>query len=154
MSYDGFNIVVLGATGSPEEWGQALRTPASDLPPLDAEQRENAKRRGVSEQDYARGVLLENLAEKKWQDRAQAIGEIIREVLKPIESEYRLVGIVAEVLRNRWTVRFEGVNVPVDVHLDDELVDDLVHFSALEDRDKLRRKLLKGLGREDLIVQG
>ena len=87
MGYDGFNVVVLGATGSPEEWGRALQAPASDLPALDAEQRENARRRGVSEQDYARGLFLEKLAEKRWQGRGQALGELVQAVLKPLESE-------------------------------------------------------------------
>jgi hypothetical protein len=147
------DVVVLGATGSPEEWRRALRAPASELPPLDSAQREDARRRGVSESDYARGVLLEKLAEKRWQERGQALGDRVREVLKPLGSEYRLVTVLAEVARRRWTVRFEGGGAVLDIHLDGELVDDLLNYNALEDTERLRVKLLKGLGRGELVVR-
>jgi hypothetical protein len=152
MDNASFNVVVLGATGSPEEWRRALQAPATELPVLDPAQREDARRRGVSELDYARGVFLEMLAEKRWQERGQALGDRVREVLKPLESEYRLATVLAEVLRRRWTARFEGRGAVLDVHLDGELVDDLLDYNALEDIERLRLKLLKGLGRGELVV--
>jgi hypothetical protein len=152
MDHNGFNVVVLDATGSPEEWRRALRASPSDLPVLDAAQREDARRRGVSEQDYARGVFLEKLAEERWQERGRSLGEIIREVLKPLEPEYRLAAIIAEVRRKRWTLRFEQRGRALsDVHLDGELVDDLLNYNAVEDAERLRVKVLTGLGREELV---
>jgi len=153
MDNAGFDVVVLGATGSPEEWRRALQAPVSELPVLDPAQREDARRRGVSEPDYARGVLFEKLAEKRWQEQGQTLGDLVREVLKPLESEYRLVTVLAEVLRRRWTVRFKGRGTVSDVHVDGELVDDLLNYNALEDTERLRVKLLKGLGRGELVVR-
>jgi hypothetical protein len=152
MDHTGFNVVVLGATGSPEEWRRALRAPTSDLPALDTEQRENARRRGVSEQDYARGVFLEKVAEERWRERGQRLGELAQAVLKPLESEYRVVTVLAEVLRQRWTVRFEGHGTIMDVHLAGKLVDDLLDYNAVEDTETLRVKLLKGLGRSEFVA--
>jgi hypothetical protein len=153
MDNAGFSVVVLGATGSPEEWRRALQAPASELPVLDSAQREDARRRGVSEADYARRVFLEKLTEKRWQERGQTLGDLVREVLKPLESEYCLVTVRAEVLRRSWTVRFEGRGTVLDVHLDGELVEDLLNYNALEDTERLRVKLLKGLGRGELVVR-
>ena len=154
MGSAGFDIVVLGATGSPQDWGRALQAPTSALPALDAAQRQSAKRRGVSEQDYARGVLLEQLAEQRWQQRGLALGEMVREAVKPLESEYRLRAVVAEVQRKRWTVRFvDNQGRVLDVHLDEDLVEDLLSFNAAEDKEKLRIKLLNGLGRDELVVR-
>ena len=147
-----FNVVVLGATGSPEEWRLTLRAAASELPPLDSAQREDARRRGVSESDYARGVYLEQLAEKRWKDRGHALGDRIREVLHLPDPECRLVAIIAEVLRKRWTVRFQARGAVLDVHLEGELVDDLLNYNAIEDTERLRVKLLKGLGRGEFVV--
>jgi hypothetical protein len=38
------------------------------------------------------------------------------------------------------------------VHLEDDLVEDVLNFSAIEDYEKLRRKLLAGLGEEKYVV--
>ena len=152
MGNDGFNVVVLGATGSPEEWRLALRAPVSELPVLDPSQREDARRRGVSESDYARGLYLEKLAEKRWGEKGLALGERIRGVLSPLDPDCRLVAIIAEVLRKRWTARFQYRSRVLDVYLEGELVDDLLNYNALEDTEKLRAKLLKGLGRGELVV--
>ena len=153
MDNVGFNVVVLGATGSPEEWRRALQAPASELPVLDPAQREDARRRGVSESDYARGVFLEELAEKRWKERGQALGDRIRAVLNLPDPECRLVAIIAEVLRKRWTVRFQARGAISDVHLEGELVDDLLNYNAIEDTERLRVKLLEGLGRGELVVR-
>lgn len=96
-----FKTIVLGATGSVEDWAQTLRTPVSDLPALTAQEKEDARRRGISEEDYARRVLLERLADGRWRERGQRLGDIVKEVMKPLEAEYPLKAVLAEVSRGR-----------------------------------------------------
>ena len=153
MSGMGFEILVLGATGTPQEWGRALQTPASELPVLDAAQRESARRRGLPEQEYARGVLLEQLAERRWEERGRALAGVVREILRPLESEQRLIAVLAEIPSKRWTLRFETRGRLRDVHVAQDLAEDVLTYNAVEDREKLRAMLLRGLDREDLLAQ-
>lgn len=95
---------------------------------------------------------MEKLAEKRWEEKGLALGERIREVLNLPDPECHLAAIIAEVLRKRWTVRFQYHGKVLDVYLDGELVDDLLNYNALEDTEKLRAKLSKGLGRGELVV--
>ncbi|MGH9431834.1 MAG: hypothetical protein ACRD3T_09850 [Terriglobia bacterium] len=149
-----FNIVVVGAPGSVEDWAQALHTPVADLPELTGQEKEDACRRGVSEEDCARRLLLERLADGRWRERGARLAEIVRAVLKPLQSGYPLQAVIAEASKPRWTVRFEGGNKPYyDVHLDSELVDDLLNFNAIEDMEKLRVKVLSGIGRNEYVVR-
>jgi len=148
-----FKTIVLGATGSVEDWARTLRTPAPDLPALTAEEKEDAHRRGISDEDYARRLLLERLADGRWRERGERLGEIVKEVMKPLEAEYPLKTVLAEVSKGRWTVRFVGPHGIEDVHLDGQLVDDLINFDAPEDAENLRVRILTSLGRAE-FVQG
>ena len=152
MNENEFRVIVRGATGSPEDWAQALRAAPSDLPSLTEEEKERASRFKWDQNDYARRKLLDEIAEQKWKQRGHQLARRIQEVLKPLESEYRLEGVFAEVPKSRWTARFASRKGLSDIHLDDDFVQDLLDFNALEDSEKLRRKLLVGLGEERYLV--
>ena len=58
MAAPHFNIFVSGSTGSVEDWQRAMNAPKSELPKLNEEQRSVARKMGMSEEEYARGVLV------------------------------------------------------------------------------------------------
>jgi hypothetical protein len=152
MSQDGVQVVVRGAAGSPEDWARVVRTEPSDLPRLSQDEKERISRFNWDQQDYARGKLLSELAEQKWRQKGNQLASRIQDVLKPVESDYRLETVLAEVPKSRWTARFSGRQGSVDIHFDDDFIGDLLNFNALEDAEKLRRKLLIGLGEERYLV--
>lgn len=152
MEENTVQVIVRGAAGSPEDWARVVRTEPSDLPPLSEDEKERLGRFNWDQQNYARGKLLSELAEQKWRQKGQQLASRIQGVLKPLESDYRLEAVFAEVPKARWTARFSGRKGSSDVHLDDDFVEDLLGFSALEDTEALRRKLLIGLGEEKYLV--
>ncbi|MGH9405897.1 MAG: hypothetical protein ACRD3D_08700 [Terriglobia bacterium] len=68
-------------------------------------------------EDYARTKFLNQLAVRKWSEKGWRLAGRIQEIMRPLEAEYHLDSIVAEVAKSRWTVQFTEIrrNAPVDV---------------------------------------
>jgi len=148
-------VFVRGAAGSPEDWARTLR--ATELPSLTEDEKRLVSVFKFDPRDYARGKLLGQFAQRKWIEKGERLSDRIREVLQPLlespETQYHLKAVLAEVPKSRWTVRFTSAEGRTyDVHLEDDLVEDVLNFSAIEDYEKLRRKLLAGLGEEKYVV--
>lgn len=146
-----FRVFVRGATASPADWARTLR--ATEVATLTEEEKRLVNLFKWDQQDYARGKMLRQLAEQKWTRKGEQLGKRIQEVLQPLESQYHLNAVFAEVPKSRWTVQFTSPDGRAyDVHLEDDLVEDVLNFSAIEDYEKLRRKVLAGLGEEKYVV--
>ena len=122
-----FDVVVDGFSGSLDEWSKAQKIPASELPPLSDEQREFVRKFGLTEEEWARGQWALSEGEKRLQERTEALGEKVVDVLSGFGPGYGLEQIVAKPAETRWLLRIrtpEGVlkfDVPQD--LGDDLVD-------------------------------
>jgi len=146
-----FRVFVQGATSSPADWARTFG--AAELPSLTEEEKQWVNLLKLDPRDYARGKLLSQFAEQNWTKKGEQLGKKVQEILRPLESQYHLSAVLAEVPKSRWTIRFtSSEGRPYDVHLEDDLVDDVLNFSAIEDYEKLRRKLLAGLGEEKYVV--
>jgi hypothetical protein len=76
-----FEVLVSDYSSSVDEWKQAQMAPKSDLPPLNKQQREVARKMGVSEEDYQRNVLAGQFGEMRLQSTGEALGKVVQDLL-------------------------------------------------------------------------
>jgi hypothetical protein len=144
-----FGVFVVWAKGTPEIWQRVEETPRGKLPRLTAEQKETAKRRGISDEDYQRSVLHQELAEERLHKWGETLGEAAKPVLNGLGQSYQLRAVLIDDSKDRWALRIETPEGMKEVVLPLELRERLL---ASGDQEALRQELLTGLGRKDLVV--
>jgi hypothetical protein len=142
-----FQIVVSDYSSSTEEWKRALEAPESELPPLTDQQREIARRFGVSQQEYARGVLAGRYGNQRMRKRAQALGEHAQEILGGLGARYKVLAVLWEGSKLRWMLRIETPERVVGVPVPFELADDVIDSGVLQEIERLKRLVLAGVKR-------
>ena len=146
-----FEVFVSDYSSSVDEWKRAQIVPKSELPPLNSEQRNVARKMGASEEDYQRNVLAGQFGETRLHSRGEALGIVVQEMLRGLGSGYRLDAVKGEMINSRWICRVETPDHIANVAIPRELVDDVLDSGAKEEIEKLRHCLLTGLGRSELI---
>ena len=151
-----FRVVVLFASGTPELWGRVLNTPAEKLAPLSSEQKATAKRRGISEEDYQRSLLLQKLSEERFEKLGLLLGKAAQRVLEGLDApgaSYKLRAVVIEAHKDRWKLQIKTPAIPVEVTVPLELRDRILVNGDMEDQEAFKNELLQRLGRNDLIAR-
>lgn len=148
-----FEVFVSDYSSSVEEWKRAMAAPRSELPPLSEQQREVARKFGVSDEEYARGVLAGLYGEERMRCRGERLGELVESILQGLGAPYRLAAIKAEMFNGRWVCRIETPERIANVAVPRELADDVLDSGATEEIDMLKNCLLAGLGRNELIAR-
>jgi hypothetical protein len=148
-----FEVFVSGGASSIEDWRRAMNAPKADLPKLNEEQREVARKMGISEEEYARGVLTTQYGAQREKQRGENLGQKIAEILRGADESYRLEALVREGTKGRWVARIgTGVSQSaVAIAIGLELADDVIDSATVQDVDRLKRLLLEALGRKDLL---
>jgi hypothetical protein len=146
MRNSDFEIIVSDHTTSVEEWDRAQRAPRSELPKLDGEQKDMAKKFGISEEEYARSVLAGLYGDERMKSRARRLGQVIQRMLGGLgKGPYRVTAVVAEMFKGRWVVSLRGDDTRVNVAIPRELADDVLDSYTTDDITELKRKLVAGL---------
>jgi len=148
-----FEVFVSDHSSSIEEWKQAMAARRSELPPLSEQQREVARKFGVTDEEYARGVLAGQYGEKRMRSRGERLGELVETILQGLGPAYRLAAIKAEMFNGRWVCRIETPEKIANVAVPRELADDVLDSGVMEEIDRLKNCLLAGLGRNELIAR-
>jgi len=151
MATPHFNVFVSGVTGSVEDWQKAMNAPKTELPKLTAQQREIARRMNISEEEYARGVLVGQYGEEREQRRGKTLGSRVEEILEGLGQAYSLDALIREGVKDRWVARINTPNEPKNVAIGLDLADDVIDFATMQDIERLRRLILPALGRTDLL---
>ena len=151
MAATEFQIVVSDLTCSAEEWRRALNADDSELPELTREQKEWAKRFGVDEKEYARGLLAGLYGNQRQRKRAQELGQEISKVLDVVGPNYKLAAVLWQGSKLRWLARVQTPERIVGIPILFELADDVIDSGILSEIEKLRATVLAGVGRDDLI---
>jgi len=145
-----FGVFVSGSTSSVEDWQRAKNAPKADLPRLNEEQKEIARKMGMSEDEYARGVLVLQYGENRQRERGKVLGERIEEVLEDLGAPYKLDALMREGVKFRWLARIETPRGLRNVAIGMELADDVVDSAAVQDLNRLKALVLEALDRRDL----
>ncbi len=148
-----FKIFISGNSSSVEEWKRALQAPRSELPPLDDQRKEIARKFEVTGEEYARGLLAGQYGEERMQGRGQGLGEEVEKILEGLGPDHRLVAVVGEMFKSRWILRIQTPERVVNILVPRELADDVLDSAAMDEIEKLRQCVLSGLGRKKFIVK-
>jgi len=151
MATQHFAVFVSGVTGSVEDWQKAMKAPKSELPKLNEEQKEVARKMAISEEEYARGVLAGQYGENRQRERGEGLGRRVEELLEGLGEPYRLIALIREVGKMRWVARINTPNEPKNIAIGVELADDIIDSATVQDLERLRILLLESLGRRDLL---
>ena len=148
-----FQIVVSDYSSSVDEWKRALGAPRSELPKLNEQQKEVARKFGISDEEYARGLLAGLYGEERMRQRGQHLGEVVEEILGGLGEDYRLAAVTAQMFEGRWILRIQTPAKIVNVAVPRELADDVLDSGAIEEIDKLKAQVLSAVGRNELIAR-
>ena len=148
MATERFEIFISGVTSSPEEWKRALEAPKDDLPELDNDQKEVAKRFRISSEEYARGVLAGLYGETRQRERGQKLGESIEKVLGGLDKSYRLLAVIREGVKFRWMIRIETPGGIRNLSIPLELADDVIDSGLAEMLEELKQRVLAVVGQQ------
>jgi hypothetical protein len=146
MKNSDFEVMVSDHSTSVEEWDRAQRAPRSELPKLSADQKDMARKFGISEEEYARSVLAGVYGDERMKSRARQLGQIIQRIAGTLgKGEYRVKAVVAEMFKSRWVVSLRGHGTQVNVAIPRELADDVLDSYTTDDITELKKKLVAGL---------
>jgi len=148
MEHQQFEIIISDFVTSIDGWRRARQAPRSELPKLNQEQKEVARKFKISQEEYARGVLAGLYGQERMRARAQKLGEEIERILPSLGQGYRVAAVVAEMFKGRWLIRVRTSERTVNVAVPRELGDDVLDSGVREEVERLKNCVAYGLGLE------
>ncbi len=148
-----FDVFISGGSTSVDEYLRAMAAPKSQLPELTPPQKLVARKLGLSEEEYRRGVLADRFGESRILERGKRLGQVVQTVLDGFDSEYRVEAIKAEMASFRWLVRITGADCDSVVAIPRDLADDVLDSGASEQVARLKNCLVKGLDRQEPVAK-
>jgi hypothetical protein len=153
MSSTSFQIVTRGMPARPDEWFEALNASRSELPELSESDKRSARIRQMTDEQYARHLVLRASARRREAEEAERLGNVIVEILQQLGGLFRLTGIGKRGLEPGWhamiefrpqgTVeRFFDIALPTE----DFSGDQNVELLNAADSDQIREYLISKLG--------
>jgi len=140
-----FRVELSDYSVSIDEWRRAHDAPKSELPELNAAQKEVAGKFGISEERYARSVLAGRYGMRRLRTRAVRLGEEVERILRDISSESRVTRVVADMARERWVIVLRTPAGQVGIPVSREIGDDFLDFPTREATDGLKARVRFGL---------
>jgi len=140
-----FEVFISGGSTSVDEYRQAMAAPKSELPELNDDQKFVAKKLGLSEEEYRRGVLADHLGHSRMLVRGENLGQVVQSILDGNGGGYHVDAIKAEMVNGRWLVRISGNNRDIVVSIPRELADDALDSGAGPNDVRLRSCVLGSL---------
>jgi hypothetical protein len=146
-----FQVFVSGMTGgSSDDWARAQNAPDSELPKLSEQQKDIARRMGIPEAEYARGVLVNKYSEERQRDRGKKLGDCIDQILDNGSPDCQLQALIREGVKFRWVARITTPNGVKNIAIPFEIADDVIDSGAVQDIERLKEIILTAIGREEL----
>jgi len=148
-----FEVTVSGGSTSVDDYRKAMEAQKSELPELSEQQKFVAKKLGLSEEEYRRGVLAGRLGDSRMQARGKKLGEIIQGLLDEVGGGYCVEAVRAEMVKFQWLVRIGNKDREVVASIPRDLVDDAVDSGRPERIGRLKALLLGSLRSEEQVVK-
>jgi len=125
-------VVVFGSSTSIEEWERASCAPKEELPLLTDEQKEWARKFGLSEESYARSLLAGQYGAERIKARAEEFGKILEKILTRIAPKMKDGLLVFDFGRDICIVRLKKGKREVRVRIPRKLADDVLDLRDLQ----------------------
>lgn len=150
-----FQILTRGLPARAEEWLAAVATPSAELPSLSDEDRRRARLRNLSDEQFARHLLLRQSARQRETEEAKMIGTAIEDIFEEWKAGFRLKGIVKRGFEPGWRAliefhspmsgwRFYDIPLPTE-----DFSNDKQQVLNAMNRDEIREYLISKLGRDE-----
>jgi len=143
---DAGRVFVHAATSTAEEWKRALEAPEADLPKLTEEQKDSAKRFGISEEEYARGVLAGDLGKKRLEEFGHRLRELALQTLARLGTGYDVKAVIFEGFKMRWIVRVQLPSGQLrNLDIPDDLAEEVLGLELFESIQQFRQRIVSGV---------
>lgn len=150
-----FQIITRGMPSRPDEWFRALDTANAELPKLTEDDKKRARLRRMTDEQYARHLMLRANTRQREMEEAERLGKTIVEILRGLGSEFQLKGIGKRGVEPGWWARIESsprgsVEKIFDVQFPTEDFSDEQNSEILniDDTEQIRNYLISRLGLE------
>jgi len=139
-------ISVQGWKASPSDWEAVRKMPKGELPALSDEQKEVARKLGLTEEDYARSALAGERTQNALLIKTEMFARLLEKKIHEIGLKAIVENVVLRILEDRFDVmlRVDGTSLPLRIK--EGIVDDLFESGSAEAEDKLLRILKATLG--------
>lgn len=103
-----FQITTRGMPARAEEWLLAKSTSESDLPRLSEEDKRRARMRHLTDEAYARHLLLRASAKQREAREAEQIGDVVENLFRERGGRFKLNAIVKRGFEPGWRLLIES----------------------------------------------
>ncbi|MGA2905622.1 MAG: hypothetical protein ABSD98_17495 [Candidatus Korobacteraceae bacterium] len=113
--------------------------PLGELPALSDEQREVARKLGVSEEDYARSALAGQRTQQALLQKAEALASFLDRLIQRGHEAISVTRVVLDVVEHRFIVELNVNGRPRIIRVDEGIVDDYFDSGSTEAEANLAR---------------
>ena len=134
-------IFVRGARTSARDRDHAWQVPASELPPLDEDQKARAQRMGRSEEDFARTEYAGQLWKQRLLQRLLRFGRWLNQRVKERNPDSRIESVELDTLMGKLEVTVFSGGEQFDFDMDEDLVEQFLSTGSSEAEKSINRLL-------------
>jgi len=138
-------IAVQGTKAYPSDWQAVRAIPRDELPALSDEQRQVARKLGISEEDYARSALAGQRTQEVLLQKTEALARFLKKRIEASGLPVTINRVVLVVIEDKFTVDLEVNGRPVVLRIDESVVDDFFDSGSEEAEKRLGRILDRAL---------
>jgi len=135
------NISVQGSRTSSADWESVRNLPAEQLPPLSPEQREVARKLGISQDDYARSFLAGERTMEKMVSKTERLARFLAERLRRSAREMEIEAVILNTWDGKFEVSVRAGDRVVPIRIAEEVVDDYFDSGSPEMEQRIERVL-------------
>jgi hypothetical protein len=138
-------IEVQGWRAYPAEWHAVRGIPPNELPALSSEQREVARKLGISEEDYARSALAGQRTQEILLQKTERLARFLEKRIEASRLPAKINRIVLVAVEQKFTVELEVNRRPLFLRIDEAVVDDFFDSGSQGAEESLGRILDRAL---------
>ena len=141
-------MIVQSFPTSVDDWQRAQIAPSSELPALTEEQKEVARKFGLSEERYARSYLSSLYGQQRTHDRGAKLGEFIRELIREGQADSELLAMIWDMDRVQWVARVRSGSRIATISIPRELADDFLDSGRAIYKEQIKDLVRSGVARK------
>jgi len=139
-------VTVYGSRIFDHQWEEARRCLKNDLPELSPEQRKAAQRYRISEEDYARQVLAQQLSTDRLLETTAKFGKLLEDSIRARGLDARVARIQLNDLRELYEIEVSLNGKRTQFTVDETVVKDLLERGSATAEASIARIIDLNLG--------
>jgi hypothetical protein len=134
-------IVVEGWRAGADERREAAAVPANELPVLNDEQKEVAKKLGISEESYARSTYAGRRNQERLLEKTRRFAQILMNRLGAVADGAKIERIRLVTVDHEYKIEISLNQQRIHFRVPEEMVDDLVEGGSTEVESQIVNRL-------------